>query len=386
LQEQLVKSSAQIYGGTNRCTSITIHETANTSKGADAQAHANLQTNGNVRQASWHITVDETEAIRSYPDTAQCWHTGTREGAESSIAVEICVNSDGDYGAAFKNAAEVVASLRAKHEIPRSKVYDHAHWTGKDCPTVMRATGRWQEFLNLTNPSQKESIAMASTPAHAIAKSLTITKGYVGLCLVFVRTCFGIAAKYPTATAGWNNAAKKHPTSSTANIPAGVPIWFRVPGLSAGHVALYLGGGKCRMNVSHKGTVETVTVDWYLKFSKGTLLGWTEDINGVTVYTPPKSSAPKPAGKTVAQMAGEVIAGKHGNGHDNRRKSLGVSASVYEHVRDTVNGKAATKTVSQMATEVIAGKHGNGHPARQKSLGVTNAVYAKVRAEVNRRA
>lgn len=101
---------------------------------------------------------------------------------------------------------------------------------------------------------------------------------------------------------------------------------------------------------------------------------------------PAKPYAPKPAGKSVATMAAEVIAGNHGNGHDNRRKSLGVSASVYAQVRDAVNGKAATKTVSQMATEVIQGKHGNGHPARQKSLGVTNAVYAKVRAEVNRRA
>lgn len=108
----------------------------------------------------------------------------------------------------------------------------------------------------------------------------------------------------------------------------------------------------------------------------------------------PKPPAPKPAGKSVQQMASEVRAGKHGNGHDARRKSLGVSSAVYEQVRAEVNkrsgGKApakpAGKTVSQMATEVIAGKHGNGHAARQKSLGVSNAVYAQVRAAVNKRA
>lgn len=107
----------------------------------------------------------------------------------------------------------------------------------------------------------------------------------------------------------------------------------------------------------------------------------------------PKPPAPKPAGKSVQQMASEVRAGKHGNGHDARRKSLGVSAAVYEQVRSEVNkratGKApapAGKSISQMATEVIAGKHGNGHANRQKSLGVSAAVYAKVRAEVNRRA
>lgn len=46
---------------------------------------------------------------------------------------------------------------------------------------------------------------------------------------------------------------------------------------------------------------------------------------------------------------------------------------------------ASQKSVSQMATEVIAGKHGNGHAARQQSLGVDAATYAMVRAEVNRR-
>lgn len=94
--------------------------------------------------------------------------------------------------------------------------------------------------------------------------------------------------------------------------------------------------------------------------------------------------------KSVQQMASEVRAGKHGNGHDVRRRSLGVSAAVYEKVRAAVNGKApakaAGKSIAQMATEVIQGKHGNGHAARQKSLGVDNATYAKVRAAVNKRA
>lgn len=41
--------------------------------------------------------------------------------------------------------------------------------------------------------------------------------------------------------------------------------------------------------------------------------------------------------KTVKQMADEVIAGEHGNGHDNRRKSLGISKTEYEKVRKEVN-------------------------------------------------
>ncbi len=80
IKNQLVTSRARTSGEGNPCTSITVHETGNTDPGADAQAHANLQSNGNVRQASWHITVDDKQAIRSFPDTVKCWHAGDATG------------------------------------------------------------------------------------------------------------------------------------------------------------------------------------------------------------------------------------------------------------------------------------------------------------------
>lgn len=92
-------------------------------------------------------------------------------------------------------------------------------------------------------------------------------------------------------------------------------------------------------------------------------------------------------------MVDEVIAGKHGSGHANRRRSLGVNQSTYNKVRNEVNRRAGnkqrvrtnTKSISQMATEVIQGKHGTGHANRRRSLGVNQSTYNKVRAEVNRR-
>ncbi|GGA80425.1 peptidoglycan DD-metalloendopeptidase family protein [Ornithinibacillus halotolerans] len=95
--------------------------------------------------------------------------------------------------------------------------------------------------------------------------------------------------------------------------------------------------------------------------------------------------------KSISQMADEVIAGKHGNGHENRRKSLGISQAEYEKVRALVNSRTGTpsnkpkKTISQMAEEVIKGMHGNGHDNRRKSLGISQSEYEKVKAEVNRR-
>lgn len=152
IRDQLVSSREKTYGEGNPCTSITVHETANTSRGADAQAHANLQSSGNVRQASWHITVDDKRAIRSFPDTVKCWHAGTEKGNATSIGVEICVNSDGNYEKALANAAEVVKILRKKHGLGRGAMKQHEEWSGKNCPTKLRASGRWPEFVASTDP------------------------------------------------------------------------------------------------------------------------------------------------------------------------------------------------------------------------------------------
>lgn len=121
---------------------------------------------------------------------------------------------------------------------------------------------------------------------------------------------------------------------------------------------------------------------------------------GIAVYLGLSKGKSKTSGsssgntsKSISQMADEVIAGKHGSGHANRRESLGISQSEYEKVRDEVNKRAGAsskpsspkKSVSQMAQEVINGKHGTGHDTRRKSLGISKAQYEKVRAEVNKR-
>ena len=114
-------------------------------------------------------------------------------------------------------------------------------------------------------------------------------------------------------------------------------------------------------------------------------------LKGNKSYTPPKKqTASTTVKKSISQMASEVIAGKHGSGHANRQKSLGISKSEYNKVKKEVNrrlmgAKPTYKSISQMAAEVIQGKHGTGHENRRKSLGISRAEYEKVRKEVNRR-
>lgn len=153
-KQQLVASRSKTYPGTNGRKYITIHETANTGKGANAQAHANLQSNG--FSASWHWSVDSKEAIQSFPHTVKCWHAGNGEGNHNSIGIEICVNSDGNFKQAVQNAAELVLKIMKEENITINNVVQHNHWSGKNCPTNLRNGSKginWGDFLTLVKGS-----------------------------------------------------------------------------------------------------------------------------------------------------------------------------------------------------------------------------------------
>ena len=66
IRKKLVSASVAAkvtYGKINKKKYIVVHETDNERSGADADAHARLQMNGNSRQASWNWQVDDKEAV-----------------------------------------------------------------------------------------------------------------------------------------------------------------------------------------------------------------------------------------------------------------------------------------------------------------------------------
>ncbi len=144
IKRQIVSKAVEnrvTYGGKNPVNYVTIHQTGNTSRGANAEMHAKLQSNGNSRAASWHYSVDDKEAYQSFEDTAQCWHSsdGRGPGNTQSIAIEICINSDGNYRKAVENGAELVRYLLDKHGLSVDKVRQHHDWYPKNCPAQIRA-------------------------------------------------------------------------------------------------------------------------------------------------------------------------------------------------------------------------------------------------------
>jgi len=100
-------------------------------------------------------------------------------------------------------------------------------------------------------------------------------------------------------------------------------------------------------------------------------------------------SAPAPAGKSVSQIAQEVLDGKWGNG-DDRKARLQSQGYNYDAVQAEVNRRLGAGapgpqrlSINQVARQVIAGEWGN-QPQRQRKLEGAGYNYAAVQAEVNR--
>ena len=135
----------------NPCQYITIHNTGNFKAGAHAAAHAAwLQTVNEL--VSWHYTVDDMEIYQHLPDDETAYHAGdgSGDGNRKSIAIEICVNADGNLLAATDNAARLAARLCRKHNIPLENIVQHHHWSGKNCPAQLRGNEpySWEMFLS----------------------------------------------------------------------------------------------------------------------------------------------------------------------------------------------------------------------------------------------
>lgn len=145
IEEHLAKKGTACRSGEYRNSfyGITIHETANTKKGAGALNHAKyLQGSGANKAASWHYCVDDSIVTRSIPEKEVAWHSGNSKGNYNTIAIEICVNSDGDFKKAVHNAAELAADILKRNNITKTNyeeyLFQHNYWSGKDCPTNLR--------------------------------------------------------------------------------------------------------------------------------------------------------------------------------------------------------------------------------------------------------
>ena len=190
IQEDIISDWRRNRPGrdTNPGAYITIHETGNAAKGADAAAHGAYLDSaaGEDDLVSWHYTVDDHAIVQHLPDYETAYHAGDGKdgpGNTTSIGIEICVNAGGDFEAAKANAAALVRLLMEEHGIDIEHVVQHNHWNGKDCPKTIRATtGAWEAFLVLCNgePVDAElSAAVDKLAAKGLINSPDYWKGGV---------------------------------------------------------------------------------------------------------------------------------------------------------------------------------------------------------------
>lgn len=168
INENLVKYNFSSRQGT-KIEYIVIHDTGNTSKGADANAHFSFFNSGD-KQSSAHYFVDDTQILRIIKDSDKSWHCGDGKGKygitnENSIGIEMCINVDGDFSITLDKTIELTAYLMDKYDIPLKNVVRHYDASRKICPNIMSKNNwvLWYEFKSDLNSCYNNLISDYNT-------------------------------------------------------------------------------------------------------------------------------------------------------------------------------------------------------------------------------
>ena len=157
---------------------VTVHNTGNT---ASARNEATYHNNNNA-QVSYHVAIDDKEAIQLIPFNRNAWHAGdgaNGTGNRKSIGIEICYSMDNGYSGAkserYKkaedNAALYIAHVLKQYGWGMDRLKRHYDWSGKDCPHKMHATNSYQAFRNLVKKYLDELNGAKKQSAKAPAPS-----------------------------------------------------------------------------------------------------------------------------------------------------------------------------------------------------------------------
>lgn len=161
---------------------VTIHNTDSTGRGADALAHAKIQynrQNNNEIWTSWHFQVDDHSIYQSIPMDEVAWHAGdgSMQG-NTTIGIEICENSDGNYAKAEKNAAYLTAQILFELGLPKNAIRMHKDWSGKTCPRNIingtKGTMGWDAFKS-TVAKYYDQLAEENKPEEIVEIDETFT-------------------------------------------------------------------------------------------------------------------------------------------------------------------------------------------------------------------
>lgn len=149
---------------------ITVHNTASPDAPAkNLNSYIKMLNNTGERLASWHFTVDDTSIYQHIDTEITAWHTGTKEGNDTSIGIEICEFTDDKRQAqAEANAVALINYLMCLHKLDINKVRTHQSWSGKYCPRIIlsRPNG-WANFINQVKEFKKPKATVSKPVSKA---------------------------------------------------------------------------------------------------------------------------------------------------------------------------------------------------------------------------
>lgn len=107
----------------------------------------------NDSSTSFHIAVDDVEAIQGIPFNQNSWNCGdgrNGNGNRNGISIEICYSKSGGerWEKAKTNAVELIAQLLKQYGWGIEQVKKHQDFSNKYCPHRILDEG-WEGFLNL---------------------------------------------------------------------------------------------------------------------------------------------------------------------------------------------------------------------------------------------
>lgn len=110
----------------------------------------------------------------------------------------------------------------------------------------------------------------------------------VGECLWRVHDAYGVPSNGThDAAAMWAASTAKHGQTDPHLIPRGAPVFWTGGTHGYGHVAIGAGAGRCwSTDILRPGRFDLVDIDLIRRQWGLRLVGWTEDIDGVHVFTP----------------------------------------------------------------------------------------------------
>lgn len=164
-------------------TTITVHNTGNIN--ASAKNNHQYQKNNNKTKigavASWHFTCGWDYIYQAQSTNYKCYHTGTTNGNNTSIGIEICQYTDKNKQLqAYKNAIELIKILMDYHNFNINQVKRHYDFSGKNCPQWLiegKYGYNWNWFKEQIVKEEKEEFEFKPYVVRILVDELNVRKG-----------------------------------------------------------------------------------------------------------------------------------------------------------------------------------------------------------------